>query len=95
VRLGVRVIPNSARTELGQPRGQELVLRVSAPAVDGKANQAARQYLARCLGVRASAVRLVAGEKSRHKKFEIVGLEARRARQILNDVLRIPDDTGR
>ena len=74
--LEVRVIPNASRTAITGTRGDEVVLRVSAPAIEGKANRVALRYLSRAFGVRSSAVRLVGGEKSRHKKIEIVGLDS-------------------
>ena len=75
MKLAVRVIPNAQRTQVTGMRGDEIVLRVSAPAIDGKANAAALRYLAERLRVPASVVRLISGEKSRHKKFEILGFE--------------------
>jgi uncharacterized protein len=72
--LAVRVIPNARRTEFSGRRDKEFVLRLSAPAVEGKANRAAVEFIAEHLGVSRSRVALVSGEKSRHKVFEIVGL---------------------
>ena len=57
-------------------REDELLLRLNAPALEGKANQAAVDFFAKALGVSRSAVTLVSGEKSRHKIFQIVGLDA-------------------
>lgn len=73
--LAVRVIPNAARTCIAGKRNGEWILRVGAPAVDGKANEAARRFLARKLGLPVSAVRLVKGDRNRHKKFEILGID--------------------
>ena len=72
--LAVRVIPNARRTEFSGRREQEYVLRLNAPAIEGKANKAAVEFIAEHLGVSRSRVTLVAGEKSRHKVFEIFGL---------------------
>jgi len=76
VKLKVRVIPNAKKTEFTGFRENELVLRLNAPAVEGKANKAATEYLARYFGVSRSAVSMVSGEKSRHKIFQIVGFES-------------------
>jgi uncharacterized protein (TIGR00251 family) len=73
--LKVRVIPNARRTEFAGSREDELVLRLNAPAVEGKANKAALEYLAGYFGVSRRAVTLVSGEKSRHKIFQIVGFD--------------------
>lgn len=80
MKLHIRVIPNARRTEFAGRRGDELVLRLSAPAIDGKANKAAIEFLAGHFGLPRSRITLVAGEKSRHKVFELAGLES-------NDVL--------
>ena len=72
--LKVRVIPNARRTEFSGYRDNELVLRVNAPAVDGKANKALVDFVSEYLGVPRSAVVLLRGERSRHKIFQIVGL---------------------
>ena len=76
MKLPVRVIPNARRTEFAGRREGEFVLRLSAPAIEGKANKAALKFIACCLRVPRSHVALVSGEKSRHKIFEIVGLDA-------------------
>ena len=72
----IRVIPNARKTEFIGYREGELILRLNAPPVDGKANKAAVEFVARYLGVPRSAVFLAAGERSRHKIFQIVGLKS-------------------
>ena len=76
MRLSVRVIPNARRTELSGQRGGELVLRLNAPAVEGKANKAAIEFLAKHFGISRSRVMLVSGEKTRRKVFELEGVES-------------------
>jgi uncharacterized protein (TIGR00251 family) len=76
VQLRVRVIPNAKRDEVAGRREDELVLRLNAPAIEGKANKAAVEFLSRFFDVPRSAVVLIRGERSRHKIFEIVGLES-------------------
>jgi len=76
VKLRVRVIPNARRTEFSGSREGEAVLRLNAPAIEGKANKAAIEFLARHFGISRSRVTLVAGEKARHKVFEIAGVES-------------------
>ena len=74
-KLKVRVIPNAKKSEFTGYREGELVLRLNAPPVDGKANKAAVDFVSKYFGVARSAVLLVRGERSRHKIFEIVGLK--------------------
>lgn len=73
--LKIRVIPNAKKTEFAGYRDDELVLRLNAPALEGKANKAAVEFVSRYFGVTRSAVLLVRGERSRHKIFQIVGLK--------------------
>jgi uncharacterized protein (TIGR00251 family) len=73
--LKVRVIPNAKKDGFAGYREGELVLRLNSPAIEGKANKAAVEFVAAFLGVSRTAVLLVRGERSRHKIFEIVGLE--------------------
>ena len=53
------------------PHGAALVVAVHAPAVDGRATEAARRALASALGLRAAAVRLRTGATSRDKLFAV------------------------
>jgi uncharacterized protein (TIGR00251 family) len=76
VKLAVRVIPNARRTEFSGRRDGEIVLRLSAPAVEGKANKAAVEFIAKHFGISRSRVTLVAGEKTRHKVFEVDGIDS-------------------
>jgi uncharacterized protein (TIGR00251 family) len=61
--------------EFSGRRDGELLLRLTAPALEGKANAAAVRFISEFFGVARSRITLVSGEKSRHKIFEIVGLE--------------------
>jgi len=55
--------------------GEEWKIHVTAPPVDGKANEACVEFFARGLKVPRSAIRIVAGETSRHKRIEIDGID--------------------
>ena len=87
-KLKVRVIPNAKKSGWNGYRENELVLRLNAPAVEGKANQAAIEFVSRFFGVSRSAVLLVSGEKSRHKIFQIVGLESSDLERKLSEIDR-------
>jgi uncharacterized protein YggU (UPF0235/DUF167 family) len=52
-----------------------LLVRVSAPPLEGRANRAVRRLLADWLGVAPSSVTVVRGERSRDKLIEIDGVE--------------------
>jgi uncharacterized protein len=70
----VRVQPRAAREEVVGWREQTLRVRVSAPPVDGRANEAVERLLARVAGVAPSAVRVVGGAAGRDKLVRITGL---------------------
>ena len=86
--LKVRVIPNAKKDEFAGCREDELVLRLNAPAVEGKANKAAIEFVSRFFDVPRSAVFLIKGERSRHKIFQIVGLESRDLERKLAEIDR-------
>ena len=86
--LKVRVIPNAKKSGWNGYRENELVLRLNAPAVEGRANQAAIEFVSRFFGVSRAAVLLVSGEKSRHKIFQIVGLESIDLERKLSEIDR-------
>ena len=68
----VRVRPGASRTRGGgRFGGDALVVAVSAPALDGRANEAVCRALAAAFGVRPRAVAIVGGATSRTKRVAI------------------------
>jgi len=81
-RLALRVQPRSSKNEIAGERAGALLVRVTAPPVDGKANAAVRRLIAKRLGVPARRVSIVGGVSSREKLVEVDGIgddELRRA----------------
>ena len=74
MRITVKVHPRARRNRLTQSGG-EYKLEVTAPPVDGAANDAVIEFFARGLRLPKSQVRIVTGEKSRRKVVEIIGVE--------------------
>ncbi len=72
----VRVQPRASREGVGGERQGALVLRVTAPPVEGRANEAVVRLLAGVLGVPASAVAVVRGASGRDKLVAVAGLDA-------------------
>jgi len=70
MRIAVRAHPGASR-ERAQWDGGVLHVWVTARAVEGQANAALVKAVARALGVRASAVSLVSGERGRDKVMEV------------------------
>ena len=74
VRLEIRVIPRASRNEVGGMRDGRLVVRVTAPPVDGAANEAVIEILAERLDIPKRSLRVVSGATSKSKTIEIEGL---------------------
>ena len=72
--LRVRVQPRAKKNALAGQIGEEWKLLLTAPPIEGRANQACVAFLARGLGIPQSRVRLLTGEKSRHKVLELGGV---------------------
>ena len=70
----VKVQPRAKRNDLAGQMEQEWKLLLTAPPVDGRANQACIEFFARGLRIPQSRVRLLSGEKSRHKVLELEGV---------------------
>jgi uncharacterized protein (TIGR00251 family) len=72
--LRVRLQPRSRRTEVVGERAGAVVIRVTAPPVDGKANAALCELVARAAGVAPSAVRVLRGAGARDKVLRVEGV---------------------
>lgn len=69
--LLVSVVPGAKRTELVGLHDGALRIRLAAPPIDGKANEALVAWLAQELGVQRRSVELVRGQSSRRKQLLI------------------------
>jgi uncharacterized protein len=70
----VRVQPRASKDEIGGEMGGALKVRLRAPAVEDRANEALVEFLAQLLKRPRSAVRILGGERSRTKRMEIHGV---------------------
>jgi len=85
VSLSVRVSPRASRNAIEGEHQGALKVRLTAPPVDDRANDALRRLLAERLNVPVSAVRIVAGEKSRTKRVEIAGVTRAQVLALLTE----------
>lgn len=81
--LELHVQPGASRTEVAGLHGDRLKLRIAAPPVDGKANDALIGWLAERCGIPQSRVRVVRGVSSRRKSVEIEGVTVEAVRGAL------------
>ncbi len=89
--LEVRVVPRARRRVLTRDPSGRLRARITEPPVDGAANRALVDLLARTLGVKRGDVEVVHGERGRDKRVLVHGcspadLEARLATLAVSDV---------
>jgi uncharacterized protein len=75
VTVRVRVQPRASKDGVLERAGA-LVVRLTAPPVDGAANDALVRFLGKTLGVAPSEVRVVRGASSRDKTVAVAGLDA-------------------
>lgn len=73
--IHVRVIPRSSKNEIAW-EGNALKVRLTAPPVDGAANEALLTLLGERLSVPKRTLRIVKGHTGRHKTIEIEGLSS-------------------
>ena len=76
VRFLVRVQPRSSRNAVDGVHGDALKIRLTAPPVEGAANDALVALLADELGVPRRSIRIVSGETGRNKLVEVDGIAA-------------------
>jgi uncharacterized protein (TIGR00251 family) len=74
VTFDVLVQPRASRAKLGPVHDGRLKVAVTAPPVDGEANAAVIEVLAKALGVARSAVEVIAGASSRRKTVRVAGV---------------------
>jgi uncharacterized protein (TIGR00251 family) len=74
VSFPVRVQPRASKDEITGVINGALKIRLQAPAVDNRANEALVEFLAHLLKTPKSAVRILAGDRSRRKRIEIRGV---------------------
>jgi uncharacterized protein (TIGR00251 family) len=79
----VRVVPRAARSGIAGIQNDALKLRITAPPVEGKANEECIRLLAELLGVKRGQVTIVAGHASRTKTVAVEGLKADRVASLV------------
>jgi uncharacterized protein (TIGR00251 family) len=78
------VTPGARRSELAGVADGRLRVRLAAPPVEGRANDALVRYVADLVGVRRNDVRVVAGGHSRRKLLHLTGVTLSEARRRLD-----------
>ena len=77
--------PGAKKTEIQGEHDGRLKIRLAAPPMEGKANDALILWLSKNLGINRSAIELLAGDLSRMKRVKISGVES----QVIVDSLQV------
>jgi hypothetical protein len=79
----VRVQPRASKDEIAGEMSGALKVRLRAPAVEDRANEALVEFLAQVLKTPKSAVRILSGDRSRTKRIEIRGVTPQQIHALL------------
>ena len=81
VTFAVKVHPRAKKDAITGELGDVLKVSLTAPPIDGKANQACIEFCAKLLKVPRSSVTIASGQSSRQKVIRVIGLSAEEVRQ--------------
>jgi len=84
VTISVRIQPRSSKNSITRMEDGSLKIRLTAPPVDGAANEALIGYLAKALAVSKSSVEIVSGHTAREKRIRIIGVSEEDINRLLN-----------
>jgi hypothetical protein len=82
--LSVKLQPRASKNEIGEPLGDELKIKVTAPPVDAAANQALVELLAETLSCPRGRVELIRGHTSRRKTVLLHGFKPDAVAAVIN-----------
>lgn len=82
--FSVRVQPRASRDELAGEMSGALKVRLQAPAVENRANDALIELLSQLLKTPRSAVRILSGDRSRTKRIEVRGVTGQQIQALLH-----------
>jgi len=85
VTFAVKVHPRAKKNAITGEVGDALKLALTAPPVDGKANEACIDFFAKLLNLPRSSVTIAAGQASRNKVIRVAGLTAQQVRDHLGN----------
>ena len=83
VTFAVKVHPRARKNAITGTVGHAVKLAVTAPPVEGKANEAVIEFFADFFAIPRSSVSIASGETSRNKLIRVSGISAQRVRERL------------
>ena len=81
--LAIKVHPRAKKNAITGEVGDALKVSLTAPPVEGRANEACIEFFAKLLNVPRSSVTIAAGQNSRNKVIRVAGLSAEEVRERL------------
>ena len=84
ISFAIKVHPRAKKNAIAGELGDALKVALTAPPVEGKANEACIEFFAKLLEVPRSSVTIAAGQASRNKVIRVVGLSAVEIEKRLN-----------
>ncbi len=83
ITIALKVVPRAKRDEIVGVEGDALKVRLTAPPVEGKANEELVKFLAKKLDVRRGDIEILHGETGRHKLVRVRGISGSRIEAVL------------
>jgi uncharacterized protein len=83
VTFAIKVVPRASKNQIVRLEGDAIKIRLNAPPVDGKANDALIEFLADLLQVRRAQIEIVTGHTARHKVVRVLGANIRRVEEMI------------
>lgn len=83
VRVHLFIQPKSSKNEVVGVHNGEIKIKITAPPIDGRANEGLIEFLSDHFDIPKRNVLLVKGETGRHKTVDLIGIEESHARQLL------------
>ena len=83
ITFDVLVQPRASRAKIGPRHDGRIKIAVTAPPVDGEANAAVVELVAKALGVPRRAVEVIAGAASRRKTLRVTGATPQQLEELI------------
>lgn len=83
VRLHLFIQPKSSKNEIVGPHNGELKIKITAPPIDGQANEGLIEFLSEYFDVAKRNVLLIKGETGRHKVVDVLGVSDEVVRSLV------------
>jgi uncharacterized protein len=83
ISFAVRIHPRAKKNAITSELDDALKVSLTAPPIDGRANEACIEFFAKLLKVPQSSVTIASGQSSRNKVIRVVGISAQQVRERL------------